>query len=392
MNTQGDDWKKVNKKQLINILNYINFQDDSLFINFSHTRYGNFLSVKAKPLPCSGDILNCQWLQSVNFLQKLNLYSFSHFHFLHNQKVVFIKPEIKDVNTNGISFKLPEIGYEISSRKVNRHPGKNIHVEFIQNGIVFHGVLIDISTFSFSIKITASPPQTFQWINLEHIVYIIFKKGQEILYSGECKIIRQSNDNKNRLFVLEPLQTKIRRFKPKKFRSLRHRLSPSPVIIFQHPLTRKTIHLELEELSGSGFSVMEDYNNSVLLVGMIIPKLDIEFMNHLKLTCKAQVINRNLCTVENDKVNVKSGIAILDMDIQTQAKFASLLHKLTDQKSYVCHKVNLDDLWKFFFETGFVYPHKYASIHENKKNFKKTYNKLYMQNPHIARHFIHQDK
>ncbi|MDD5067332.1 MAG: PilZ domain-containing protein, partial [bacterium] len=57
-----------------------------------------------------------------------------------------------------------------------------------------------------------------------------------------------------------------------------------------------------------------------------------------------------------------------------------------------CHKVNLDDLWKFFFETGFVYPHKYASIHENKKKFKKTYNKLYMQNPHIARHFIHQDK
>ena len=52
----------------------------------------------------------------------------------------------------------------------------------------------------------------------------------------------------------------------------------------------------------------------------------------------------------------------------------------------------MDELWDFLFETGFIYPHKYAFIQKNKDEIKKTYEKLYPQNPHIARHFIYQEK
>jgi hypothetical protein len=49
-------------------------------------------------------------------------------------------------------------------------------------------------------------------------------------------------------------------------------------------------------------------------------------------------------------------------------------------------------LWDFFFDTGFIYPDKYAFIQKNKDKIKKTYERLYNDNPHIARHFIYQDK
>jgi hypothetical protein len=146
-----------------------------------------------------------------------------------------------------------------------------------------------------------------------------------------------------------------------------------------------------EDISGSGFSVEEYYEHSVLLPGMIIPELFIEFANDFKIRCKAQVIYGNMYFKE-EKTYVKCGIAILDMDIQDQVRLSSLLHMVTNKKSYVCNQVDLDALWKFLFETGFVYPEKYAAIYTNKEKFKETYEKLYIHNPNIARHFIYQDK
>jgi hypothetical protein len=52
----------------------------------------------------------------------------------------------------------------------------------------------------------------------------------------------------------------------------------------------------------------------------------------------------------------------------------------------------MDALWSFFFETGFIYPSKYAFIQLNKREIKRTYEKLYTSNPSIARHFTYQKK
>jgi hypothetical protein len=80
------------------------------------------------------------------------------------------------------------------------------------------------------------------------------------------------------------------------------------------------------------------------------------------------------------------------MDIQDHVKLVALLDQAKDKNSYICSNVNLDELWNFFFDTGFIYPDKYAFIQKNKDQIKKTYERLYSNNPHIARHFIYQDK
>jgi hypothetical protein len=69
----------------------------------------------------------------------------------------------------------------------------------------------------------------------------------------------------------------------------------------------------------------------------------------------------------------------------------ALLYQANDANSYVCSRVNLDALWDFFFETGFVYPQKYEYIQANKAEIKSTYEKLYHQSPSIATHFIYQN-
>jgi hypothetical protein len=146
------------------------------------------------------------------------------------------------------------------------------------------------------------------------------------------------------------------------------------------------------DISGAGFSVEEDKNNPVLLPGMIIPELELNFANSLKLKCRAQVVYQIDHNETKKEKSLKCGLAILDMEIQQHARLIALLDQALDANSYVCNPVDLDDLWDFFFETGFIYPDKYALIQKNKQQIKATYEKLYNQNPHIARHFIYQEK
>jgi hypothetical protein len=84
-------------------------------------------------------------------------------------------------------------------------------------------------------------------------------------------------------------------------------------------------------------------------------------------------------------------LALLDMDVANHVQLVSLLHHANDRRSYVCNQVDMDELWRFFFETGFIYPKKYGFIEKNREQIKQTYEKLYMRNPSVARHFICQD-
>ncbi|MBW2574586.1 MAG: PilZ domain-containing protein, partial [Deltaproteobacteria bacterium] len=384
--------KEVRKKHLINRLNYINFQDDTIFINFKHVKYDRIISLKITPLPCLGDELECAWAETDKLHEQLAFYKFKNILVPCNQKILLIKPDEVSINEKGVSFILPETCYEIDSRKLRRHSCKRIKAQLIQNSALFYGDLIDFSTTSFRVEVTALPPQTFQWIDSESTVNLIFSNEHEMLYSGEFKIIKQTFGQKKREYVIEPLGHQIRRFKPKEFRSTRQELVPSPNIIFRHPFTKKNNNLKVFDLSGSGFSVEEDKYNAVLFPGLIIPELEINFANSFNIKCKAQVVYKKIVGEEENGGWTKCGLALLDMDIEDHGRLSELLHQAKNRNSYISNIVDMDDLWSFFFESGFIYPKKYVFFQENKDKIKETYKKLYTQNQQIARHFIYQDK
>ena len=53
--------------------------------------------------------------------------------------------------------------------------------------------------------------------------------------------------------LISAKKDEIRRFKKKMPRNLRQRLTPSPFLIFEHPLLKKTIQLEVDDISTSGW-------------------------------------------------------------------------------------------------------------------------------------------
>lgn len=385
--------KNVPRRLIVNKLNYINFQERSLLVNLKHRKYDNVTTLEATPLPCSGEILECLWKNPGELGHLLKTHDFHNILIPDDQKLYLITPRVLRLEESGLTLVLPEHGNEAFFRRIYRHPCFGISAQFIQNSIIFPGVLADFNPLSFRLSLQSTPELTFRWINPESPTTINLFSGKTILYSGECRIIRHGDGQRFRDYVLEPGNNSNRkRFIAKKYRSTRQELLPAPNIVFHHPFTGKVISLKVVDLSGTGFAVEEDPGNSVLLPGMIIPKVELNFADSFRIACKAQVVYRNPVTTDDDDPLVRCGIAILDMSADEHVRLLSLLQQAANSKSYIGASVDMDALWRFFFATGFIYPEKYAYFETNKEEIKRTYDRLYSQSPHIARHFIYQSR
>ena len=101
---QPDDrGKKVNKAQLINKLNYINFQDETVLINFSHLKYDKTICLKASPQPCMGDLVDCLWAEDKNISQIIQSYAFKDLLITNGRKMLKVEAELVRVDKESIS-------------------------------------------------------------------------------------------------------------------------------------------------------------------------------------------------------------------------------------------------------------------------------------------------
>jgi len=387
---EGDATKKISKNQIQNHLNYINFQDESIAINFKHLRFDHSVSLQAKPQPCTGSELSCLWADSSEIGRKLNTYGFENISFRYGNNNLILRPELLNIDKSGISLALSELYYPLIFKKITHHPCKGIKAQLIQNSAVFKGNLTDFSSTSFHVRVALVPPQTSQWINPGASVEVILSNETEILYSGECWISENCAESDRIVIGLKPLSQNINRFKQKKFRSLRESIIPAPNILIKHPITGKLIELKVVDLSGSGFSVEADRISTMLLPGMIFPQVIMSFSKQFRITFKAQAIYvKNIKSQNNERI-VKVGIAIIDIDPESHNNLMGILHQTQDEHSYINNEIDLNELWDFFFESGFIYPEKYSFLQDNREAVKNTFKRIYGQGADIARHFVFQ--
>jgi hypothetical protein len=385
------DEKKISLNQLINKLNHLNFREQTLSVIFDHVKYPRKITLEAHPRPCHDRMLVCRWVERVNVEELIETYRFKYLHISKDQQLVEVVPKIRNIGEQEVVFSLPDTCCEINERKIRRYQCRDIAVFLFQNGALFHGRLADYYAFQFRVEVTANPPQTFRWIDTGKPVTLVFSKGCQTLYSGECNIVRYGSGQNERFIILEPVHRQIRRFRPHEFRSTRQKLTPSPDVAFVHPLCGKSFRYKIVDISGSGFSVKEEEHLAVLLPGLIIPRLEMQLSNGSIISCMAQVVYSKADEQSATGTRRRCGLAILDMNPKDHIVLLSLLQQASDANSYLCNSVDMDALWAFFFETGFIYPQKYEFLQLNKARIKKTYETLYNKNPSIAAHFIHQE-
>ncbi|ACH39130.1 hypothetical protein Gbem_2117 [Citrifermentans bemidjiense Bem] len=389
--SQADRGRSVSKSHLVNRLNYLNFQDQTVLVSLRHEAYDDAISLRARPQPCAGERLDLVWAEIPSLKQLLKTYRFEYLLIADGRKYLVVNSELLTINEEGLSLLLPAACREFQARKIKRHPAREISVQLIQNGVTFDCQLVDFTPVSVRAAGSLRSAETLMWVNTESPVHLRLVRDGEVIYSGNFAIHSRQLSGKSCSFVLRQLNSNIQRYRTKKYRNARQQLVPSPNIVFEHPLIDKRVNLKMADISGTGFAVEEGEGDSVLMAGMMLPELKISFAHGFSLKCLAQVVSRNAAGGEEEG-SVRCGLAILDMEIHDHVKLLSILHQVANRKSYVSAEVDLDELWDFFFETGFIYPGKYAHFQANKESIKETYAKLYTHTPQIARHFIYLDR
>ncbi len=376
----------INQKGLSNILNYAHFSGNHVLVHLRHTKFKENILLRAHPDPFIGRELICRWADGQ--LQALNLrnYEVSHIIVDDGRSMILAPIQLNEINGNTLKVRLPETSFAVGLRQARRYSCKDVKAELFQSGFFAKGELLDFSPAGLRIRVSSKPSHSFHWFNSDELVNIHLRQGERILFSGTCRCVRQEGDYLDREIVLAPVIENINRFKRGRIRKLRQQLTPQPTITFVHPFLKKRVQMEIYNISTSGFSVCESADEGVLMQGMIIPELTIDFAGVNEMKCMAQVIHRS---AENKK-SIRCGFVILDMDISSYSRLSHILSKALDGHAYISDEVDMDALWEFFFDSSFIYPTKYSLIQPHKESLKETYRRVYQERPEIARHLTYQ--
>jgi hypothetical protein len=376
--------KKVTVDEIINRLNLCHFSHAHVFISMKHPRYKENILLKASPEPCLDHNVTCNWETGVSISPET--YVFEWLIINDGQAIILVPAELKQMDEKAAYLSLPDKGYVFEQRDKRRYPGKNTEAEVTQQGFTARGTLVDFTPEGLKIRIRPEISSPLNWLNPNEEVSITLFKGNETILPSFGSIIRQDDGFSGQEIVLRPDLVTLRRFRPKKVRPERQRLVPSPKISFQHPLAGRGCQRSVFDISYSGLAIDEPADDQLLMPGLIIPELTIIFAGILKLTCKAQVIYRR---VMEDKT-VRCGLAFLDMNVPTYNQLTQLISNTRDENVFISNQVDLDALWEFLFETGFIYPKKYKLVNSYVDQFKEVYRKLYQETPEIALHYTYE--
>lgn len=375
--------------QIINKINYLNFRGRHLTVRFRHVTLPRWLKLSALPDPCLEAQATCRWAPTAPPPRIPSVYRFYDILVDDGDGLLVLKPPAHRWDDRGGAFSLPPNGLRVNARRSRRYLCAGGHVELFQNSVRFRGTLVDFSAFSLMVRLRLTPPQSFAWITADAPVQLVLGDARGIAFAGECRVIRHQWGASDGTCVLEPVRRTLPRFKAKRYRSRRVTVLPAPDVVFTHPLTGRRVELAIHDLSGAGFSVAMDPSQDVLLPGLVIREARLIFAGRAAFDCRLQVIYTHRVD-DAPEPRVRSGFAILDIPAAQHTRLLSLLYQVREPNAYINHTPDMEALWRFFFDTGFVYPEKYAFLHPHKASIQATYEKLYTRHPSFARHFTYQ--
>jgi hypothetical protein len=376
----------IKQKKLIQTLHYLNFSNTPILILMMDLEYEEDFLVPSQIESCTEEEIRCRWPQeaiptSIAFTP-LNLIVDD------GLSLILFPIHLIQRHETGFSAAIPKEAHLLGKRQVHRHVCRDIDVVLIQDGFVARGKLVDFSPMAFRVRVEPDTNSSFVWMNTDSPCAISLYANEKILFSRLFgRRIRQKGGLAEKELVFSPIGEEIRRFQKRKVRPPRLGITPPLIANFTHPFTQKPIQRDIHNLSFAGFSVEETAEEGVLMPGMIIPNLEIRYAGVLKMICDAQVIYRR----KMGKGRIGCGLAILDMDFRAYRQLSHIMVHAGDPQACFASHVQLDNLWEFLFDTGFIYPKKYHFLKTSIEDFKETYRKLYQEDQEIEAHFTYQN-
>lgn len=339
--------------------------------------------VSAVPNLAEDGLLECQ-VENALGRRASSTYSVERVQLSDGLRRIEFKPNQVTYEADLFRIAIPDSASDATSRDEKRFPSNRATVSLIQGKSRAPGTVIDFSASAFAVDL-ADPSVN----ELDHSrpMEAVLETADGIAYQGSVRTLRVEHAHQVAQVVLQPMPTIAPRTVT--VRARRRTFSPLPTIDFCHPIIGKHFHFEVRDLSVAGFCIEEEASHSIFFPGLIISQINIRMTGSWAVTCSAQVRYRT----RRDSETSIAGFEIINITAAERLRLISVLNQCSDSHTYVCpDSLDLDALWSFFFETGFIYPDKFAALRDQKRNLQAIYEKIYLNTPEFARHVIYQEK
>lgn len=381
--------RRISRDRLVSALNYLHFCREPLQVLLRHKEYDYRLTIQAHPGLPQDHCLELHWLKAGNFPRNIHRFDLEKIILPAPHALVF-SPTSYFWDDETLSVELPDEIEPLHGRQVERSlcPAGQIEATVIQSSIGFCGELLDFSPAGLRIRVNARHPQNFFWLNLDEPVTVSLKRpGEEsVLFCGEARVARASRGEEQREMVLLPTAAQAARYRPRQARTKRLTMRPAPTVSFRHPLTGQAYNLKICDIATLGIGVEEALERSCLVAGLLLPEVEVLIADSPFLHFSGQVVYRQ---VANGRA--RCGITILNIDIEEHYKLIGLVHQAEDEQAYVYPHGDPEEFMQFFFDSGFIYPSKYAELASEKERLLDACRRLYAGSKGIARSFVYRE-
>jgi len=382
--------KEVSRKQLINALNHTNFREETVSLVFEHPTAGTSHRLKASPMPVLSDYPVFRFLQPPP--EDLESSRLARLIIPDGPGEIHVEPRLLALNSKGLSIVLPETGRRIQGPPRDAQTSEEIRIHFLQQGLVFKGSLSLLEAESFQVRLSPVSAHYLRGITPEAKLRLTFIKGKTPLFETEAWLMGEETQGDAITLHFSPTESIPTRHDGQKFGKKAFEMIPAPDFLFRHPFTETMNTLAIDSLSAVGLSVTLHEENLPLIPGMVLDSAAVTLGDLYTLPLTAQVSSAKTTVNNKGEKITRCAIHFVDMELSTHRKLQTMVHKAEDRNVRLSTPVEADDLWRFFFETGFIYKSKYRLFLSNKENIKETYHTLYSAPTEITRHVTYHDK
>ncbi len=375
--------KRIPSLSLINKINHLHFTDAPVAVLFPRKDDSGHLLLYAEPGPCQGRRFTCRIrTPEESFFAQVRDPDWL---LIDDGRSMILSPVACIKRQNDVfDLELPDEASAAPVRRAQRFSCRNITCVLRQGDLEAQGSLLNFSPMGMAI-IPASPGAPGTWNEKQPFEMTLFEDDVK-LFSGWCRCLRSGGSDEDGKMVFEPVEDRISLYPKSDFRNPRPTTTPSFAVRFRHPFSHVIQERDVADISTSGFSIREDADRTTLVPGMFLPDVSLLYAGVAEMHCSAQVVYRRH---EDNERQVQFGMTICDMDIDAFTTLNHLVGTHLDSGARVSTTVDMDELWKFFFDTNFIYGEKYIHLSTHRDAFKAVYHRLYKGHPRIARHFTY---
>ncbi len=376
--------RPIELTKLINKINHVSFNDESVYLIFSQLATGALVMVKAQPRLCDKDEFTLQLSPSD---AAIDLKNYELHSLLIDDGLSAIVAQLQAIGLEDFFLKttLPRRGAVKNLRKNRRYPCDDAACKIIQGDFNVVGRLIDFSTGGLGISLDDHPG--IAGFDRSKPAFLDITRADHSIYSGMCRCLVNRFDAYDSKMVFLPLEQQFSLYPKREIRDNRRKIDYAFSAQFQHPFFRRSVERDIFDISPAGFSIKDAADEDILLPGMFLPELTIVYAGIVKMNCSARVIYREAQDADG---RIKYGLALTDMDLESYTRLRQVLNVTDRIHASISTDVDMEALWEFFFDTGFIDAEKLDRIKPRREEFKALYRKLYDDNPDIARHIVYK--